>query len=105
IPAAGGRFLGLVLLFSLENGSLLSILPDGIIQRLRVGASSALATRSMARPDARTVGLVGAGAQEDSQLLGLSAVRDLERVRVFSPTRERRQSFAADMQARLGLLV
>ena len=51
----GGRFLGLVLLFSLENGSLLAILPDGIIQRLRVGASSALATRAMARADARTV--------------------------------------------------
>ena len=64
VPAApGGLFLGLVLLFSLENGSLLAILPDGIIQRMRVGASSALGTRTMARPDARTVGLIGAGAQ------------------------------------------
>jgi len=41
--APGGRFLGLVLLFSLETGELLAIMPDGIIQRLRVGASSALA--------------------------------------------------------------
>src|SRR5919206_398891 len=57
VPAApGGRFLGLVLLFSLENGSLLAILPDGIIQRLRVGASSALATRAMARADAHAPG-------------------------------------------------
>src|SRR5688500_11636313 len=47
VPAApGGRFLGLVLLFSTETGALLAILPDGIIQRLRVGASSALATRA-----------------------------------------------------------
>src|SRR5256885_6098849 len=91
VPAApGGRFLGLVLLFSLENGSLLAILPDGIIQRLRVGASSALATRTMARPDAQTVGLIGAGAQATSQLLGLAAVRELARVRVYSPTAARR---------------
>jgi alanine dehydrogenase len=106
VPAApGGRFLGLVLLFSLENGGLLAILPDGIIQRLRVGASSALATREMARPDARTVGLIGAGAQAASQLLGLARVRELERVRVYSPTPERRQTFATDMSGQLELPV
>jgi ornithine cyclodeaminase/alanine dehydrogenase-like protein (mu-crystallin family) len=102
VPAApGGRFLGLVLLFSLENGSLLAILPDGIIQRLRVGASSALATREMARADARTVGLIGAGAQAASQLLGLAQVRQLDRVRVYSPTAERRRALAAEMAGRL----
>jgi len=104
VPAApGGRFLGLVLLFSLENGSLLAILPDGIIQRLRVGASSALATRDMARADARTVGLIGAGAQATSQLLGLAAVRKVERVRVYSPTAARRRAFAGELSARLGV--
>jgi ornithine cyclodeaminase/alanine dehydrogenase-like protein (mu-crystallin family) len=106
VPAApGGRFLGLVLLFSLENGSLLAILPDGIIQRLRVGASSALATRIMARPDASRVGLIGAGAQATSQLLGLTAVRELERVRVYSPTPARRVAFADAMTERLGVRV
>jgi alanine dehydrogenase len=95
----------LVLLFSLENGSLLAILPDGVIQRLRVGASSALATREMARADAHTVGLIGAGAQATAQLLGLAAVRNLERVRVYSPTAARRQAFASELSARLGLPV
>jgi alanine dehydrogenase len=106
VPAApGGRFLGLVLLFSLENGSLLAILPDGIIQRLRVGASSALATRAMARPGARTVGLIGAGAQATSQLLGLAAVRSLNRVRVYSPTAARRTAFADEVSERIGVPV
>lgn len=106
VPAApGGRFVGLVLLFSVENGSLLAIMPDGIIQRLRVGASSALATREMARPDARTVGLIGAGAQATAQLLGLAAVCEVERVRVYSPTVERRSAFAVDLTARLGVPV
>jgi alanine dehydrogenase len=106
VPAApGGQFLGLVLLFSVENGSLLAILPDGIIQRLRVGASSALATRAMARPDARRVGLIGAGAQATSQLLGLTAIRELEWVRVYSPTPARRVAFADAMTERLGVPV
>jgi len=106
VPAApGGRFLGLVLLFSLENGSLLAILPDGIIQRLRVGASSALATAAMARPDARRVALVGAGAQAASQLAGLALVREIERVRVYSPRPERRRAFAAEQSAQLGIAI
>ena len=106
VPAApGGRFLGLVLLFSIENGCLLAVLPDGIIQRLRVGASSALATRAMARDDARTVGLIGAGAQATAQLLGLAAVRNIDRVRVYSPTPARRQTFATALTAQLSLSV
>ena len=106
VPAApGGRFLGLILLFSTENGSLLAILPDGIIQRLRVGASSALATHTMAREDAYVVGLLGAGAQAASQLLGLAAVRQLESVRVFSPTADRRRAFAERLGPQLGVPV
>src|SRR6266545_1420071 len=106
VPAApGGRFLGLVLLFSIENGSLLAILPDGIIQRLRVGASSALAARAMAREDACVVGVIGAGAQAAAQLLGLALVRQLESVRVFSPTAHRRQAFAQTLGSRLGIPV
>jgi ornithine cyclodeaminase/alanine dehydrogenase-like protein (mu-crystallin family) len=103
VPTApGGRFLGLVLLFSAEHGGLLAIMPDGIIQRLRVGASSALAAKAMARPDARRVGLLGAGGQAEAQLLALALVRPLEHVRVYSPTPERRQAFAVALEERIG---
>ncbi len=103
--APGGRFLGLVLLFSLATGELLAILPDGIIQRLRVGAASALAADRLARADARTVGLIGAGAQAEAQLRGLAQVRQFSRVRVYSPTPERCASFATRMGRELGLSV
>ena len=94
-----------MLLFSLEHGGLLAIIPDGIIQHLRVGASSALAAAAMARPEARTLGLIGAGGQAQAQLLGLAEVRDLSSVRVYSPRPERRGAFAAEMRERLGVSV
>ncbi len=103
--APGGRFLGLVLLFSTHTGELLAILPDGIIQRLRVGASSALAADRLARANAATVGLVGAGNQAAAQLRGLACVRRISNVRVFSPTAARREAFAAAMSAELELPV
>jgi hypothetical protein len=43
IPAAPGeRWVGLVLLFSMETGEPLAIFPDGYLQRLRVGAANGL---------------------------------------------------------------
>ena len=50
--APGGRWVGLVLLFSTETGALLAMFPDGVMQRLRVGATSGLGLRHLARPDA-----------------------------------------------------
>jgi len=95
VPAApGGSFLGLVLLFSLSTGELLAIIPDGIIQRLRVGATSALAADRLARPGSPSVGLIGAGNQAEAQLRGLACVRKLAHIRVYSPTPEHRTDFA-----------
>jgi alanine dehydrogenase len=106
VPAApGGRFLGLILLFSLETGELLAVMPDGIIQRLRVGATSALAADRLARPDATVAALIGAGHQAESQLRGLACVRRLREVRVFSPSPDRRAAFAARLGGELGLPV
>ena len=50
LPLAGkGMFVGLVQLFSSETGELLAIMPDGLIQQTRVGVTSALGMKVMAR--------------------------------------------------------
>jgi len=100
IPAApGDRYVGLVLLFDLDTLAPVAIVHDGYLQRVRVGATSALAADRLARRDARVVGLLGAGWQAGAQLEGLREVRDVAEVRVFSPTRERLAAFAAEHDA------
>ena len=42
------------MLFSTENGEPLAIFPDGVVQRMRVASSSAIAARCLAREDAST---------------------------------------------------
>jgi len=97
LPAAPGeRFVGLVVLFDLEQLVPLAIVHDGYLQRMRVGATSALAARHLARPDARVAGVIGAGWQAGAQIEGLRAVRELEEVRVFAPSRERLEAFCAE---------
>lgn len=106
IPAApGGRWVGLVLLFSTRTGEPLAIFPDGVIQRMRVGGTSGLAARYLARDDARVVTILGSGWQAGSALMAANAVRRLEEARVYSPNAEHRQAFAEEWSEKLGLPV
>jgi ornithine cyclodeaminase/alanine dehydrogenase-like protein (mu-crystallin family) len=95
-PLAGGRWVGLVLLFSTETGALLAMFPDGVIQRMRVGAASGLALKHLAREDASRLALIGTGWQAGAQLMAALAVRKFREIRVFSPRRESRTAFIAE---------
>jgi alanine dehydrogenase len=106
IPAApGGKYLGLILLYSSETGELLSIMNDGFLSRMRVGGTNGLAAKYLAREDAKVVGLFGSGWQAGAQLIALCQVRDIKKVRVFSPNRENREAFAKEMSKMLDLEV
>jgi ornithine cyclodeaminase/alanine dehydrogenase-like protein (mu-crystallin family) len=95
----------LVLLFSSENGEPLAIFPDGVMQRMRVGAANGLGVKHLARADARIVGILGSGWQAGAQLMAVCAVRKVEAIRCFSPDPANRAAFAADMSQALNVVV
>ena len=103
--APGGKWVGLVLLFSAETGEPLAIFPDGVIQAFRVAASSALAARFLARDDAACLGVFGSGWQARAHVEAFCKVRPFEKVLAFSPTRANRETFAREMAARVGVPV
>ena len=106
IPAApNSQYVGLVLLFSSDTGELLAILPDGVLQRIRVGATNGLGIKYLARKDARTIGILGSGWQAATQLMGACAVRKIETIRCFSPNRDRCAAFAQEMSVALNVEV
>jgi len=98
-PLANGRWVGLVLLFSTETGQLPALFPDGVMQRLRVGAANGLALKQLCREDAQVLALIGAGWQAGTQLAAALAVRRFREVRVYSPRRESRDAFVAEARA------
>ena len=104
VPAApNNRYVGLVLLFAVENGEPLAILPDGVMQRIRVGAANGLGIRHLARKDAKTVGILGSGWQAGAQLMAACATREIASIRCFSPNEEKRTAFASEMSTLLNL--
>lgn len=101
--ATGNRYVGFIILFDLEKLEPIAIIHDSVIQKYRVAATSALAIRQLAVPDAAVAGLFGAGWQAGAHLDALLRVRpSIREVRVFSPTREHRERFALEQSARCG---
>jgi ornithine cyclodeaminase/alanine dehydrogenase-like protein (mu-crystallin family) len=103
--APGGRYTGLVLLFSTRTGEPLAIYPDGVVQRMRVAGISGIAAKYLARPDACEAALIGTGWQAGTQALAICAVRPIRRIRCYSPNRERREQFAVALGQKLGIEV
>lgn len=93
------------MLFSTDNGEPLAFINDGLLQHMRVGAGGGIGVKHLARKDASRVGMLGSGGMARTFLEAFCAVRPIKQVKVFSPTRENRERYAAQMSAKLGIEV
>lgn len=96
-PGQGAHFL--FLLYRAEDAEPLALLEANYLGQIRTGAASGLATRYMAHPEAKTLGIIGSGLQARSQIEAMLAVRDIRSVKVWSRDPLRRAKFAADCSA------
>ncbi|HWQ56638.1 MAG TPA: ornithine cyclodeaminase family protein [Bryobacteraceae bacterium] len=93
-PRHGAHFS--FLLYRSEDAAMLAVMEANYLGQIRTGAATGFATDVMARQDADTLGLVGAGFQARGQLEAVAAVRRLRSVKVWSRSAEKRQAFARD---------
>ncbi len=90
---------GSVTLFDGVTGEVRAMLNASAITAIRTAACSALATRVLARKDARELAILGAGIQARAHLEALPLVRPFERIRVASRNPERARELAAEAGA------
>jgi ornithine cyclodeaminase len=99
-PAQGlPAIAALMALFDTANGQPLAVMDGGLLTALRTGAASGVATRLMARRDARTLALFGAGGQAFAQVWAVCVAREVERVWLVNRTPERAERLAAELRA------
>ena len=92
--------MAVIILVDPRTGAPLAITGGSGITDLRTGAAGSIAAKHLARKDAQVVGLVGAGAQARTQLMGLiSLYKTLEEVRVWSRTEKTRRAYTSEMKA------
>jgi alanine dehydrogenase len=100
-----GRYCGLIFLISTRNGEPLAIMNDGYLQHMRVGACAGLGTKYLARKNSKVVAMIGSGGMARTYAIAITEVRPIELVRVFSPTKSNRDTYAREMQERLKINV
>ncbi len=88
-----------------SEGEMLALIEADRLGQIRTGAASGLATRVMAREDARVAAIIGTGWQARTQLAAMCAVRPIERAHAWSRSAERVAEFCAEMSATLGIPV
>lgn len=101
--AAHGRPLhqGFVALFDHDTGAPLAIVEGAEITALRTAAVSGLATRVLARRDAKTHGVFGAGLQAATHIQAIAAVRSIERVVIWARKLSGAEKLAGDLRGTL----
>jgi ornithine cyclodeaminase len=95
---------GLMLLLSARTGLVEAVLLDnGYLTNVRTAAAGAVAANWLARRDARSAGVLGAGVQARVQLEALKLVRKIERALVWARDPAKAEAFAATAGAALDL--
>src|SRR5207247_2384682 len=96
-PSSLKRSWGFVLLFSLQTGEPLALIHDFSLSAIRVGATTGIAHRALARKDSKVVGIFGSGNEARTNLAAICCVRSIEKIKVYSPTKTHRDRFAYEM--------
>ncbi len=100
--ATGNTYCGLVILFDVEKIEPVAIMPDGVIQKVRVAAMSAVGAKYLAPEKPRTLGLFGSGWQASAHLEFLAAQYRFDEIKVYSPNQEHCKMFCKEMSRKLG---
>lgn len=96
---------GVVMLFDPVTGELACIAEAREITAVRTAAASAVATDALARPDAKSLALLGYGEQAETHLRAIGKIRALDRVTVWGRSADRARAFAERVGAEFSMSV
>jgi ornithine cyclodeaminase len=104
-PGEDPAIRGVLCLHDTQTGALLALMDSTHLTAVRTGLAGAIAADVLARHDAATVAVVGAGAQGEHQLRALALFRRVDRVWVYDTRAEQARTFAARLAPALGVPV
>src|SRR5690349_20309392 len=103
VPGRAGAFCGLIYLYSSRTGELLAIIHDGYLQKFRVAGTGAVGAKYLARKNSRVMALIGTGWQAQGAVHCFSALGLLKKIKVYSPTAGKKETFANEMSKEAGI--
>ncbi len=105
-PARGlPAIQGFIALFDHTTGTPVAIIDGAEVTAIRTAAASGLATRCLARADARSCGIFGNGTQAQTHVDAMRAVRPVDEIIVWGRNPDNAQAFAGEQAQRTGINV
>ncbi|HEU4345145.1 MAG TPA: ornithine cyclodeaminase family protein [Candidatus Binatia bacterium] len=98
-----GTYFGMLVLFDARDGMPAAFINDGFLQHMRVGGGAGLGVKYLARQDSRVVGMIGSGGMARTYLEAFAAVRQISKVKVYSPNRGNAALYANEMSAKFNI--
>jgi alanine dehydrogenase len=95
--------LATIMLFSSDTGKMIAAMDGGYITAIRTACASALATRTLANPNTPVLGILGAGVQARAHIQALTRVRQLHRIKLYSPSGKSARSIKQDLEKPCGI--
>lgn len=97
-PKKGKKTItGSVLLSDYETGETLAVLDGSYLTKIRTGAISGVATKYLAREDAKTLCVIGSGDQAQGLIAAVMAVRNIDTIHFSSRTKENAERLAQEV--------
>lgn len=90
----------LFVMFEADTGALVAVMEAAALGQLRTSAITGVGTKWLAPAGAADMALIGTGAQAITQIAAVNAVRPLQRLRIYSPTPEKRRAFVESARAK-----
>lgn len=91
--------VGSVILSDYETGETLAVLEGSYLTKIRTGAISGVATKYLAREDAKTLCVIGTGDQAEGLIKAVLAIRQIDRIQFYNRTYEKAVTFAEEVQS------
>jgi alanine dehydrogenase len=95
--------LATIMLFSAETGKMIAAMDGGYITAIRTACASALATKVLANSNTPVLGILGAGVQARAHILALARVRQLSRIKLYSPSGTSATNLKAELEPHCGV--
>jgi ornithine cyclodeaminase/alanine dehydrogenase len=93
--------LATIMLFSSDTGKIIATMDGSYITAVRTACASALATRALANPQTRVLGILGAGVQARAHIRALTHVRTIEKIKLYSPSGTSAAAIQKEMQPQI----
>ena len=90
--------LATISLYSPETGKIIAIMDGSYITAIRTACVSAVATKALANPETAVMGILGAGVQARAHIRALSKVRQITKIKVYSPSGKSAQKLKEELE-------